>query len=100
MESFDPQEELAKIHETIEIVLDKLMPGSPQDIIDSASENMEGLIEMIHSKQGAIDTWTKLQLQQLLQAKVKGEVDNEQLASALIHITQNAQIDDSRPELD
>lgn len=76
------------------------MPGSPQEIIESAALNMESLIEMIHSKQGAIDTWTKLQLQQLLQAKVKGEVDNESLTSALIHITQNAQFDDSNTELE
>jgi len=63
MEAFDAQAELEKINESIEVVLGKLMPGSPQEIIDSVSQNMENIVQSASTKQGQIDTWSKLQIQ-------------------------------------
>jgi len=40
MESFDPESEMSKINDTLEKVIDKLMPGSSQDIIDDVSANL------------------------------------------------------------
>lgn len=57
---------------------------------------MENIVQTANSNRGQVDTWTKLQLQQLVQAKLKGEINNEQIADALLQISEGAQFDETK----
>lgn len=92
MESFDAESEMKKINETLEKVIDKVMPGSSQDVIDGVSANLQDIVASANN--ATIDTWTKLQLTRLTQAKVRGEIDSYEVAEAFMEICKDAKLEE------
>ena len=47
VESFDPEEEMLKMNETFETLLDAAYPGTAKETMESLTSNMEDFVQVV-----------------------------------------------------